>query len=314
MIFGSIGYGVSKIASYENYELFILIFAAPAVPILAIYVLVSLLIFSPTAYIMANNEGISAGEAIGACYRSMMNNGKMTLFLSYFISGLIKMLYLGAFGVGGYFLFTLCVPEEYFVITLIGYIVVALAGYLLFAPIFTLATRVLKEHMFEDIVLDSVAVMRAEGKINLSVCNGRKLQAEATNKNLASLFEYTEDPYKILAMTEKKSQEPVLDNIKVKSSPKKAKNGDSVKQPIAEEKVIKTADEEVTVQPETESEETPQPIEKPAQPTAESEEAPKSVETAPKEQSATEDDGSNQSPETPNDDGLQSQTETAVEN
>ena len=93
-IFGSLGYAVSKIASYENYKLFVLVFAAPAAPILVLYVLINLLIFSPTAYLIANNEGISAGETIGACYRSMINNGKMTVFLSYFISLFLILIYL----------------------------------------------------------------------------------------------------------------------------------------------------------------------------------------------------------------------------
>ena len=204
-ILGSIGYGVSKIASYENYRLFILMFAAPSVPVLVLYVVVNLLIFSPTAYIIANNNGISAGETIGACYRTMINNGKMTVFLSYFISSLIKLLYLGALGVGGYFVIKLFIPEKYFVVSLIGLSVIALAGYITFAPILTLANRVVKEHLFEDIVLDPVTAARINEKVNLSVCNGKKLKAEAASRNLASLFEYTEDPYRIMAEREKKS-------------------------------------------------------------------------------------------------------------
>ena len=200
---GCIGYGVSKIASYENYELFILLFAAPAAPILSLYILINLLIFSPTAYILVNNEGVSAGETIGACYRSMINNGKMTVFLTYFVSNLLKSLYLGAMGIGGYFVMGL-IPENYLIITLIGWVIVTFAGYLLFAPILTLANRVVKEHLFEDIVLDPAVAARINEKVNVSVCNGKTVNAEAVN--LASLFEYTEDPYRILELTERKSE------------------------------------------------------------------------------------------------------------
>ena len=218
-ILGSIGYGVSKVASYENYRLFVLIFSAPAVPILFIYVLVSLLIFSPTAYIIANNDGISAGETIGACYRSMINDGKMTVFLSYFVSSLLRMLYFAVIGVGGYFIFTKFIPQRYFVISLIGCGILSLAGYLSFAPILTLANRVVKEHLFEDIVLDPVTAMRINEKVNLSICNGRKIKTVAP-QDLASLFEYTEDPYKILAETERKSERFAVDPPKKKKDKK----------------------------------------------------------------------------------------------
>ena len=41
--------------------------------------------------------------------------------------------------------------------------------------------------------------------MNVSVCNGQKIKAELVSQNLASLFEYTEDPYRILETTERKS-------------------------------------------------------------------------------------------------------------
>ena len=205
-ILGCIGYGVSKIASYANYRLFILMFAAPSVIILWLYILVSFLIFSPTAYIIVNNKGVSAGETIGACYRSMINNGKMTIFLSYFVSWLLRSLYWAAWAVGGYFLVTKVIPQNYFLLSVVGMSVVAFAGYLTFAPILTLANRVVKEHLFEDIVLDPAVAARVNEKVNLAVCNGKKVNAEVMSQNLASLFDYTEDPYRILEETERKSQ------------------------------------------------------------------------------------------------------------
>ena len=219
-VLGSIGYGISKIADYENYRLLILMFAAPAAVILALYLFVSLLIFSPTAYIIANNEGVSAGETIGACYRSMINNGKFTVFFSYFVSGLLKSLYLAAFGIGGYFVLTMFIPENYFLLALIGWVIISFAGYLTFAPILTLTNRVVKEHLFEDIVLDPAVAVRVNEKVNLSVCNGKAVKAP-TSQNLASLFEYTDDPYKILAATERKSNQLVGNRLKVKKKPVK---------------------------------------------------------------------------------------------
>ena len=227
VVLGSIGYGISKIASYEDYTLFVLIFAAPAGLIATLYVLVTLLIFSPTAYIIANNDGVSAGETIGACYRSMINNGKMTVFLSYFVSSLLKSLYLGAMGVGGYFVLTMFIPENYFIITLVGWAVVSVAGYLAFAPILTLANRVVKEHLFEDIVLDPVTAARINEKVNLSVCNGKKVNVETLSQDLASLFDYTEDPYKILETTSKKEERFVTEPPRNK---KQAVKNDAVKE------------------------------------------------------------------------------------
>lgn len=204
VILGSIGYAVSRLASYEDYRLFIALFVAPAVPVTVIYIITAFLIFSPTAYIITNNEGVTAGETIGACFRTMLNKGKMTVFLTYFVSCLLKTLYIGAFGVGGYFLLGY-VPENYQVLTLVALIIVSLAGYLTFAPILTLANRVVKEHLFEDIILDPVTVARVNEKVNVSVCNGQKIKSELVSQNLASLFEYTEDPYRILETTERKS-------------------------------------------------------------------------------------------------------------
>lgn len=206
VVLGSIGYGVSVVASYENYELFILLFAAPAALVCVLYVLVSFIIFSPTAYIIANNEKVGAGEAIGACYRTMLTNGKMTVFLSYFISCVLKSVYLGAAGAGSYYIVTMLVPSQYSVITAVGLAIAFLAIYLTFAPVLTLANRVVKEHLFEDIVLDTVTAERVSEKVNVSVCNGKKLEAEAVPQSLASLFDYTEDPYRILGEREKKAK------------------------------------------------------------------------------------------------------------
>lgn len=199
---GAVGYVVGISAAYDGYYV-ILLFAAPAALILLLYIVVIALIFSPTAYVVANNKGISAGETLGACYRSMVNNGKTTLFLTYFVTSLIKTLYLGATGAGAYFVLTLLVPEELFFAALISWIFVALAGYLAFAPVLTLTNRVVREHLFEDIVLDPLTVARVNEKVNISMCNGRKLSSQ----NLADLFEYAEDPYRILKEIEKKSAE-----------------------------------------------------------------------------------------------------------
>ncbi len=222
-ILGGIGYGVSRLAAYDDYRLFVALFVAPVIPVTLIYIITALLIFSPTAYIIANNEGVSAGETIGACFNTMLTKGKATVFLTYLVSGIIKTLYLGVMGTGGYFLLQY-VPLNYSVITLIALVIVALAGYLTFAPILTLANRVVKEHLFEDIILDPVTDARVNEKVNISVCKGKKLQPELASQNLASLFEYAEDPYRILETTERKSkmlaQEPVKKKPAVSSENK----------------------------------------------------------------------------------------------
>lgn len=211
-ILGGIGYGVGLLASFDRLWLFAAMFAAPAAPLALLYVLVTLLIFSPTAYIMANNKGVSAGETIGACYKTMLTRGKSTVFLTYFVSMLIRSLYFGAVGAGGYFLLKLFIPENYFTVTLIAWVILSLFGYLAFAPVLTLTNRVVKEHLFEDVVLDPAAAARINEKVNLSVCNGVK-----TSQNLAALFEYAEDPYRILEETEKKRG--LLEQKAVKQKP-----------------------------------------------------------------------------------------------
>ena len=160
----------------------------------------------------------------------------MTVFLSYFISLLIRIVYFAALIIGGYFIFTLFVPEEYFEIALIGWAILAFAGYLAFAPILTLANRVLKEHLFEDIVLDPAVAARINEKVNISVCNGKKVSAETVSQNLASLFVYTEDPYHIIEETERKSQKFVVD---IPKPEKKKKHKATVEG--AEDKEVGTA-------------------------------------------------------------------------
>ena len=257
-ILGSIGYAISKIASYDNYKLFIFIFAAPVAPILSLYILISALIFSPTAYIIANNEKVSAGETIGACYRSMINNGKVTVFLTYFVSNLLRLLYWAAVSVGVYFLQTRLIPGNYRILTFIVFVIVSFAVYLTFAPILTLTNRVVKEHLFEDIVLDPAVAARVNEKVNLTVCNGKVVDSKTVSQDLASLFDYTEDPYNILEATERK--ERMLDEKPVTAIKKSgvAKN--------KKKKVVKFADPEPSVQPSetpqppTEEKEIPQPV------------------------------------------------------
>ncbi len=214
-VLGAIGFAVSRLASYEDYRLFVALFSAPAIPLTLIYIITALLIFSPTAYIIANNDGVSAGETIGACFKTMLNNGKTTVFLTYFVSGILKSAYLGAMGAGGYFLLEY-VSRDYYVITLIALIIITLAGFMTFAPILTLANRVVKEHLFEDIILDPATFARVHEKVNISVCNGQRLQPELASRNLASLFEYTEDPYRILEATKRKSKLLVAEATKPK--------------------------------------------------------------------------------------------------
>ncbi len=228
VIFGSIGYGIAKLSAAESAEALILIFAAPFAPLAGIYVLVSLLIFSPTAYVFANNADVSAGEAVCACYRSMLNKGKATVFLTYFISSLLKLLYLGATSVGGYFVIQIYVPNDLITVVAIAWGIVSFLGYVAFAPILTLANRVVKEHLFEDVVLDPATAARINEKVNISICNGKKV--EPSSRNLASLFEYTEDPYKIIEETQKKSclleskpskTKKAVQPVEVKPQPKK---------------------------------------------------------------------------------------------
>ena len=238
-ILGALGYAVSRIAGYPAPGPFIVMFAAPAVVIMLLYILISVLIFSPTAYIMLNNEGISAGETIGACYRSMMNNGKSTVFLTYFVSNLLRGLYWTVVAVGGYFLIRF-IPNGYALWGLIGLGVISFAGYLTFAPILTLTNRVVKEHLFEDIVLDPTVAARINEKVNLSVCNGKVVDSQTVSQDLASLFEYTEDPYKILEATDRKARR--LASNRLKAVKKRSADGSNANGAKRKKKVLKFAE------------------------------------------------------------------------
>ena len=214
--FGGIGYGISKLVNYEKYEIFVLLFTAPFVPLCAVYMLIAFLIFSPTAYIIANNAGISAGEAIASCFRTMLGKGKGAVFAVYFVSGLLRLLYFTAVGTGGYFLLTEVVPSNMFAFILVIWIIASLLLYLTFAPVLTLATRVFKERLFEDIVLDPVTAVRLNEKVNVKESCGKVL-TRVTAENMQTLFECAEDPCGILEKAEKKSQIFILPDGKKKN-------------------------------------------------------------------------------------------------
>lgn len=242
-ILGGIGFGVSMMAN-ANPLLYVSLFAAPAVPVLALYLLVCALIFSPTAYVILNNEGIGAGEVIGACYKTMINNGKMTVFWTYFVSYLLKLVYLVAMGLVGTAIFWFT-PNKYLVLVMIAFGVIMAAGFLTFAPILTLTNRVVREHLYEDIVLDPVTAARVNEKVNLAVCNGKSVNVADLSQNLASLFDYTEDPYNILEATERKSRilEADSQNVAKKVAKNKAKGQNAQRRyKFSEEQPEKPAD------------------------------------------------------------------------
>ena len=133
----------------------------------------------------------------------MLGKGKGAVFAVYFVSGLLRLLYFTAVGTGGYFLLTEVVPSNMFAFVLVIWIIASLLLYLTFAPVLTLATRVFKERLFEDIVLDPVTAVRLNEKVNVKECCGKVLTS-VTAENLQTLFECAEDPCGILEKAEKK--------------------------------------------------------------------------------------------------------------
>lgn len=204
---GLLGYAISTISSDLDANLFVSIFAVPGLLLALVYLVVLPIIFTPTPWIVLNNEGITVGDALAACFRTMKQNGKLTVALNTLIPLLINLAVLGI-GVGGAFLWSeLLTGNELYSLVMIVWILVSAVGFAVVAPIFALTTRSANEHLFEDIVLDPVAANKRTNGINITRCRGQKFEISSIESNLTALFDETDS-----------ESQPVLEEI-VKETP-----------------------------------------------------------------------------------------------
>ena len=183
-----LGYGVGLLTDGHG-ETVTLIFAVPGAIVALVYVIAAALIFSPTAYIVANNPDLGVAGTLTVCFNTMKANGKFTRFLNVFIPALILLVYLALAGVAGYFLGDALGEEKFGTIVLVLWYGIAAIGFFFVAPIFILASRSASNHLFADIVADAVAADKNTNGVNILECRGRKFGADMLEKNLVSLFD-----------------------------------------------------------------------------------------------------------------------------
>ncbi|MDE7296190.1 MAG: hypothetical protein K2N84_02880 [Clostridia bacterium] len=203
MLFG-IGYGVSLLVNGGG--MLPVYFAIPGGIVAVIFVVAALLIFAPTPYIIAANENIGVGDTLAVCYNTMKASGMGVLFLNLFLTMLPKVLYLGVFGGLTYILYDRFYFENYCILMLVGVDIVAILGFVLFAPVLTLGMRAANQHLFEDILVDPVAVSKASKGIRISQCRGQMFGENASRQALVAMFDDADEPTDDIAFESKKKK------------------------------------------------------------------------------------------------------------
>jgi len=203
MLFG-IGYGVSMVVSTD--APLSLYFAIPGGLAAVVFLVSALLIFAPTPYVIAANENIGVGDTLAVCYNTMKANGMGTLFLNVFLSVLLKLVYLGIFCGLTYFLYELLYGESYVLLVLVAVNAVGMIGYMVGAPVLTLGVRAANQHLFEDILVDPVAVSKASKGIRISQCRGQKIGDHASGQALVAMFDDADAPADDITLAPKKKK------------------------------------------------------------------------------------------------------------
>ncbi len=203
MLFG-IGYGLTFLV--KNGDMLPIYFAIPGGIVAVIFVVAALLIFAPTPYIIAANENIGVGDTLAVCYNTMKASGMGVLFLNVFLTTLPKIVYLGIFGGLSYILYDRFFFEKYCVLMLVGVDIVAILGYMLFAPLLTLGMRAANQHLFEDILVDPVAVSKASKGIRISQCRGQMFGEQTSRQALVAMFDDADAPTDDITFESKKKK------------------------------------------------------------------------------------------------------------
>ena len=187
-IFG-LGLLIAEFVGRANYSLICIIFAVPCLIIYAVYTIIVLIMFAPTAYVIDSNPSISAGDAVSVCISSMKYRGKTTTFMCVFIPALIIGAVAGVCA-GGFALFaslfagnSLIIP----VMLLWGIVSAVLLG--LTVPTFNMTGNLSLVLLYEDIALDPVNAQKRTAGINIKKISGARVDREEIADNLTALFD-----------------------------------------------------------------------------------------------------------------------------
>ncbi len=190
------GYAIYSASAFSD-ELYYLpiIFMIPAVVILAIFIIALPMLTVPISYIADTNPNMGASKVLFLSVDSLKKTGKGTLFLSYLIEGLIKLIFiLIPFGFYAYLYNNLLSePAEVMGIMIAVAILVTIAAaivYVLFITKFIVGLKLSRILLFEDLVLDNF-----NGAKRLTGIEFKEEKPEYKSK-LERLFDHTDGSHK----------------------------------------------------------------------------------------------------------------------
>lgn len=187
-IFG-LGLLIAEFVGRANYSLICIIFAVPCLIIYAVYTIIVLIMFAPTAYVIDSNPSISAGDAVSVCISSMKYRGKTTTFMCVFIPALIIGAVAGVCA-GGFALFASLFAGNSLIIPIMllwGIVSAVLLG--LTVPTFNMTGNLSLVLLYEDIALDPVNAQKRTAGINIKKISGARVDREEIADNLTALFD-----------------------------------------------------------------------------------------------------------------------------
>ena len=190
-ILGLIGYAIS-IFTGENMILLMLLFASPALLAILIYIILIPLIYAEIGHIVNSNNDINASNALNISFMAYKKQGKKNRFLIMFINCLIKVIYLGIFGViaalpiilNGY-------TNETLGLTVLLAILV-LIPYLIFAPLFTLSTISSMTLLNDDVVNDTLTSILNATNVKFTLPK-KDIEDLTTEEKLTYIFDNAAD-------------------------------------------------------------------------------------------------------------------------
>lgn len=185
----ALGLVIAQFVSTQYVLLICIIFAVPCLIIYLVYTIIVVAMFSPTAYVIDSNPGLSAGEAVSVCVNSMKSRGKMTVILSVFVPALIMLLITGVCAAGFVLILLYLGGQKY---TMLLMLVWALASVLILGftiPVFNMTGNLSLVLLFEDIALDPVNAHKRTAGINIKKISGARVDREEIANNLDALFD-----------------------------------------------------------------------------------------------------------------------------
>ena len=185
----ALGLGIAQFVGSGSVNIILIIFAVPCLIIYAVYSIIFITIFSPTAYVIDSNPELSAGDVVSVCVSSMTNRGKLTVFLCIFIPSLVIGVVLGII-VGGFVLLSILLTgQSYLTLLMVVWAVVSVLLLGFTVPAFTITKNLSLVLLFEDIALDPVNARKRTAGINIKKISGARVDREEVADNLSALFD-----------------------------------------------------------------------------------------------------------------------------